>query len=199
MFRRSWFCKIRVKRRYIVALLAFFGFCNIYMLRFTSWQHSVYFHKNRCTCICVMSVRETLLAGWECVCPFLSIQKQDLLNPFLQFFVIVYAFFQGKLECGGGGDDNKPDSPPSQWNHYRGKQIQTNANTNTKSTMTNTSTNKTHHPSKGTTTEARKHKTKHKQCLFSSTHFRENCQQIFFKNVKASSMFHISWEIFAFL
>ena len=143
MFRRSWFCKIRVKRRYIVALLAFFGFCNIYMLRFTSWQHSVYFHKNRCTCICVMSAKETLLAGWECVCPSLSIQKQDLLNPCLQFFVIVYAFFQGKLECGGGGDDNKPDSPPTQWNHYRGKQSQTNANTNTKSTMTNTSTNKT--------------------------------------------------------
>jgi len=31
--KTSWLCKLRVKRRYIVALLAFFGFCNIYMLR----------------------------------------------------------------------------------------------------------------------------------------------------------------------
>ena len=79
------------------------------------------------------------------------------------------------------------------------KQIQTNANANTKSGMTKTSTNETHHSCKGTTTEALKHKTKHKQCVFSSTHFRDKCQQIFFKTVKASNMFHISREIFAFL
>ena len=60
--------------------------------------------------------------------PISFIQKQDLLNPYLQIFVIFYAFFQGKLECGGGGDDNKPDSSPSQRNHYRGKQSQTNTN-----------------------------------------------------------------------
>jgi len=31
--KTSWLCRWRVKRRFIVALLAFFGFCNIYMLR----------------------------------------------------------------------------------------------------------------------------------------------------------------------
>jgi len=31
--KTSWFCRWKVKRRFIVALLAFFGFCNIYMLR----------------------------------------------------------------------------------------------------------------------------------------------------------------------
>lgn len=31
--KTSWMCKWHVKRRYVVALLAFFGFCNIYMLR----------------------------------------------------------------------------------------------------------------------------------------------------------------------
>jgi len=31
--KTSWLCRWKVKRRYIVALLAFFGFCNIYMLR----------------------------------------------------------------------------------------------------------------------------------------------------------------------
>ena len=54
--------------------------------------------------------------------------KKELLNPYFHFIVIFYAFFQGKLECGGRGDDNKPDSSPSQRNHYRGKQSQTNTN-----------------------------------------------------------------------
>ena len=48
--------------------------------------------------------------------------------PYLQFFVIFYAVFQGKLECGSGRDDNKQDSSPSQRNHHRGKQSQTNTN-----------------------------------------------------------------------
>ena len=36
---RSWLCRLKgkLKRRYIVAILAFLGFCNIYMLRYNFW------------------------------------------------------------------------------------------------------------------------------------------------------------------
>ena len=33
MLNRPWFCRWRIKRRFVVAILAFFGFVNVYMLR----------------------------------------------------------------------------------------------------------------------------------------------------------------------
>ena len=30
---RPWLCRWRIKRRFVVAILAFFGFVNVYMLR----------------------------------------------------------------------------------------------------------------------------------------------------------------------
>ena len=86
--------------------------------------------------------------------------KKELLNPYFHFIVIFYAFFQGKLECGGRGDDNKPDSSPSQRNHYRGKQSQTNTN---KCNYKYKKYDDKYKYKQDASPLARKHKTKHKQ------------------------------------